>query len=1020
MFRTRSNYIDHERSYTDIRNDLHYAYRKKGASAGIRFEAGRGLFLLNAKGKFRSWFDREADRKRRRDVFENAGKTLKNAINREYKGWKVNGQGLGDYVFTNLSTEFGARLDLAAIERIDELIQQGMAVSARQQKALDPHLSHLVAHHKHIFAALQSARQEEASRTFYQRWKARLSGDDNIQQLADHAAQWRITVAGSHLLLSALAADLEDNGVEPRQCYKAAAHILRDLHILRKGLTQEGHCKLIEYLANQGIDHVNVRKLKGHVFLKQNLAVSARQLRELNAQIFYQSPEVNTHLCKWEEIRAFVKLSEQTIQDIIDHHNTNLLTEFSVRQRFYASLKYIYENLRPYRMTMNGDLKKYDEDIIRIAPLLDRHLAAIHDIALALCEPNAPAEQAEIKPLISAKKYLDYKINPIDAAPLYETLSVPDKIYRSPKRHAQAAEQEGHAFQDLSAGQDEQDYNEACARLTTAISAYLSNPNADEDEIRRFGRRLAVVGRMNDGMIIKYDDLDVLGDKRFRNNQETLKRQRYVIQSLKADFVLSQGAAAQAAFSQNAKTLPKSTSRQPAVSRARYRSSLPALRGNPSQFYPSSADDDHYPPLKEERFEGGYPPAFDMDNGGAANWQNEARNDYSQLFDGVPNRLTWAGAHHGDKSDNSDDSDTLNAKNHGNFVEVNSYDPEESESSLNRGASPAEVLHIKHKTFEPSHDFYRIRTSFQFPEDPNDDDPETSAFSGADVYAAIRKGAAPRSLRFNINPAGAEASDKRNAIRVYDENSQNIAAISNSSIDDDLRQGFKNPLTLVRVKSYGVNSADTSAALLKKVSSASSYDNGGGLFRPHELELRGNTTVLSNSVESNSAYISPPSRFRRQRSNSAGHDPIILDDQFHILEHEDSEASSNSVSDIESGRSSSSDQPEPENVGPRKLFTASARTSPGTRPVNPVGPGRLTPPNSSASRVHRKKHARQKSSANRLTLERILDRSTFTPPPNTHKKRGKRVRKAAIDSVQEAPVNQRSDIKDPDKDEPVK
>ncbi|MEM8985360.1 MAG: hypothetical protein AAGC95_01430 [Pseudomonadota bacterium] len=568
MFRTRSNYINVDNSYTDIRNKLHRAYQEKGANARVRFVEGRGLYIKNEKADWRKSRDSDKQKNERQEKFTNARDTLIAAIDREYNGWSVDGQSMGRYVLDNLSTPFNfdeideqvleeldeqaleelkkqafKGLDEQALKDIDALIAEGM------QKVITA-LTHIAENgapersnssreargriqeareRNAIFQELKSAREEEASRNRVQRWWAKYFGDNHLQvkvdRALDRARNWRAIVHGNRLLAEAIAEDLQ--GADFVGDLQATSReILKELKLLRTGLTPDSHKAVRDYLGARGYASDAVQQLGSYVDLTQNAKTNINRLRRLNSGI--------DHICRMTDFSSAngpildaLNACDYALFEAERDLNTGILTREGHCTALYNEFRQSFQFLCEARRALAGvtrtpqNAQAYD----RLTGLIDEHLVVTHDFACAVLKVGKDDLDGHSE---NFRLPIKEGVNLIaDFAPssLVAALPQPKKIFQSTAR-----KMNGEAMPETS-------YNDACGRVSEALNKYKTalSGRRVEAQLKYLGklrRRVAQASRLNDQFVIVYGRQAALGGSAHPAVNNHLQDQRADLQML--------------------------------------------------------------------------------------------------------------------------------------------------------------------------------------------------------------------------------------------------------------------------------------------------------------------------------------------------------------------------------------------------------------------------------------------------------------------------------------------------------
>ena len=560
MFRTRSDYIKaKDSSYTDIRNQLHRAYQKKGANARIRFVEGRGLYIKNEKADWRKSFDSDDEKKARQAKFDGAKESLIAAIDREYDCWKVNDQStgqvqklsMGQYVVNNLTMPSdGDGLDENALKQIDALIEEGMKSAAAdlEQEAQDNSPRRISAakeargriqemrDRKAIFEDLKSARNDEASRSGLQRWWAKHFGDNQVQtdlnRAFDRARNWRAIVHGNQLLCDAIEEDLAASGYRgDRQA--EARKIINDEGLLYSGLTPKSHNAVMRSLASHGCSTENVSALGAYVDLTQNAKTNVNRLHRLNSSIDHILKRMNFGDAN-NTIREALNTSEAALSEAVKDLNSRRLSDEYHRNHLYQPLQDSFRLLCDARCALIGvETKQNAQALDRLTGFIDEHLVVTHDLARSILDVGqAEFDEHDEDFRLPIKEGVNL-VAGFSADALVEGLPQPKTIFQSTAR-----KMNGDAMPEAT-------YNEACRKVSNALNRYkraLSGSHID-DQLKYLGklrRRVAEASRLNDQLVIGFGRQSVLGGSAHTAVTNHLQDQRADLLMLKLNCVQEQ------------------------------------------------------------------------------------------------------------------------------------------------------------------------------------------------------------------------------------------------------------------------------------------------------------------------------------------------------------------------------------------------------------------------------------------------------------------------------------------------
>ena len=551
MFRSRSNYISEKSSYTDIRNQLHRAYQKKGANARIRFVEGHGLYIKNEKADWRKSFDSDDDKKERQAKFDGAKENLKAAIDREYDGWKVDGLSMGQHVVNNLTTPpDGDGLDEKALKDIDALIAEGMKSAAAnlEQVAQDDSPRRRIAakeargriqearDRNAIFENLESVRTEEASRNRLQRWWARHFGDNQAQadldRAFDRARNWRAIVHGNQLLSEAIEEDLSASGYRGDRQAKAR-EILNKQGLLRSGLTPKSHNAVVQSLGAQSYSTSNVQALGAYVDLTQNARTNIGRLRRLNGSIDQILKTMNFGDAN-RIIREALDTSDDALSEAVGDLNSGRLSDEHHRANLYGELQRSFQLLCEARRSLVGvETKQNARALDRLTGFIDEHLVVTHDLARAVLEVSQDGFDEHDENFRLPIKDGVNLVADFPAGSLIDGLPQPKTLFQSTAR-----KMKGDAMPETA-------YNEACRRVSNALNTYkrsLSGPRIDEQlkYLGKLRRRAAEASRLNDQFVIAFGRQTALGGSAHAAVNTHLQDQRADLHMLKLNCVQEQ------------------------------------------------------------------------------------------------------------------------------------------------------------------------------------------------------------------------------------------------------------------------------------------------------------------------------------------------------------------------------------------------------------------------------------------------------------------------------------------------
>ena len=528
MFPTRSSYINEDKSYTEIRDELHRAYREKGAGAGVRFDHGRGLYIKNAKPGWRKFFDTAADEQARLDKFQGAAEKLKAAINREYKTWKVNGEEMGEYVFRNLAGYFdGKRLNSDDLDKIDRLIAEGMEASATVQAGAPRHRVQEAADRNAIFEELKNARAVQASQSWMQRFWARCVGDDSVQHAVNRAAErahnWRAIVHGNRKLCKALADDIEASGYGG-DAQQAARQILQDEGLTRTGLTLKSYQRLMHVMKKKRGRLENLQRLEPYVNLTQNAATNIERLRQLNASIEYLLHTTDFGYLNQSILRE-IQQSSEVVSEAAENLSLGRLSRTRHRNDLYEKLQRRFDLLGRERQSLTVAQAPAGE-VRRLAALLDEHLAVTHDLALALRQPENDGLLRHAKAFCLPAHAEASGVAAVDGGALGAPLPQPKELFKSGDPSAAVVS-------------PETEYNGACSDVVHALDRYNSSPSKSRLETLR--QKATKASQLNDHLVVAFGRYGVLGGNAHTRIGDQLNAHRRTLQALQLAVVQESG-----------------------------------------------------------------------------------------------------------------------------------------------------------------------------------------------------------------------------------------------------------------------------------------------------------------------------------------------------------------------------------------------------------------------------------------------------------------------------------------------
>ena len=581
MFRTRSDYIKaKDSSYTDIRNQLHRAYQKKGANARVRFVEGHGLYIKNEKADWRKSFDSDDDKKARQAKFDGALEKLAEAIDREYDGWKVGELSMGQHVMRHLAKpsdgdgleknpleqsdslptdENGLNehsltqnyilppnndgLDENALKKIDALIAEGMRSAAAnlEQDAQDQSPRRVNASkyargrlqearaRNDIFEELKSAQDQQASLNWAQRWWARHFGDNHVQLAVDSAFErarnWRALVHGNRLLSDAIEEDIKASGY-PGDPKETAGDILKELGLLHTGLTPKGHDEVLNCLKDMGCVSRNVQELRAYADLTQNAKINIERLRRLNSGIDQLNRTVNFGAAN-NDILIALNASDDALKEAASDLSAGRLSQERHIENLYEELSKSFHRLCEARQSLgSARTPKNAQALDRITALIDEHLAVTHDLASAVLKVNKNNSENHDENFRLPIESDANVILGVDASPLIAGLPGPKTLFQSTARKTN-----GETMPETA-------YNTACQRALNAFNSYkrmLSGPRTDQKlkYLGKLRRRVDEASRLNDQCVITSARQSVLGGNAHATVNNHLHAQRGALHVLK-------------------------------------------------------------------------------------------------------------------------------------------------------------------------------------------------------------------------------------------------------------------------------------------------------------------------------------------------------------------------------------------------------------------------------------------------------------------------------------------------------
>ena len=558
MFRTRSEYINEKSSYTDIRNGLHRAFREKGASAGVRFKDGQGLYVLERKSWLRRQFDTQDDVARRQLRFSDAKDKIIEAIDREYQGWEVDGQRLSSHVMGNLRRRFkGNRLDEHALKIIDHLIEKGMErakevplqeptseADERRQWEKRQWIVDAKFDRQRIFSHLEEARRKEAERNWLQRQWAKWSGDHVVDRLADRAANWRNITNGNRLLRAAIVQDLWASG-HPGNLREEARSIIKQLGLRQTGLTPKSRTEVINCLRDRKCRTDHLENLGDYVRLKQNLAVNSDQLRQINAGIEkVQRERLGDSIdskANTDPVLHAVRQNEELLRVMLDSHDYGELEDPHRRDFFYEQLRVSNELLNDLRSKIDTTDPYVSDLDCTLAALLEEYMAASYDLALALCDSNERGEHGGLIPFHLPSSLGRDPLADINRDPLADQLPSPKVLFRSEDRGGRVVVTREKIRSEGRNGKPvetmEQTYNKKCTEVVETMIAYDRTRIARDHQ--RLCRALNTAGQLNDDLTRQYTHQSALGGKAHAQMLDRLGAQRRTLQRIQLALIQS-------------------------------------------------------------------------------------------------------------------------------------------------------------------------------------------------------------------------------------------------------------------------------------------------------------------------------------------------------------------------------------------------------------------------------------------------------------------------------------------------
>ena len=359
--------IDADRSYTQIRDDVHREFQlvRPGTDNALRFQDGKGLYLHREGqdgGLIRFW-----NYAARQEKFEQASEAVKESLTRQFGTVEFAGQtvNVGDFIFNRISNP--RELHAKQFKEIDGLLADVMEMNA--EKADHPVVAQMSGHAAQIFR--QAATDYPLGRQMMTNWAKVVTG----------AQVMRNAVLGE--VYAGLARRLGGQELQPA-AEKLTGEIVDELGgAIDKGLTIENIIELTSILGRRGLGNANLRPLISTARLDVKAKAVGADLDALQRTILNADMKPDTA----REIMRLASECSVAFQSLEQHlrgaglGGQQELDE--IRQRFGRSYA--------KAMELAGRLERGSVGDRYLAEGLREHAALTYDLALSLnWEPGVP------------------------------------------------------------------------------------------------------------------------------------------------------------------------------------------------------------------------------------------------------------------------------------------------------------------------------------------------------------------------------------------------------------------------------------------------------------------------------------------------------------------------------------------------------------------------------------------------------------------------------------------------------
>ncbi|MEM9617989.1 MAG: hypothetical protein AAF936_08525 [Pseudomonadota bacterium] len=440
------NGISSNQTYTEVNADLRDQFSKEGSKAGVRFTDAKGIYVKNSRNDLSR--GGAAQLNRRLGKFSAAVDKLKEAINREYEDWNVNGAKMGDYVFAHLLKDRAdARLNENDLNKIDKLIDDGIIDAST--KSCDLERMTMVADRRDLFRAFREDPKDAAA--------------------IERAKGWRKLVDGNHKLREAITADLREAGFDgvPED---EARNIVSGLTLSCSGITPETLEAAQTRLAAYGAGCENLQKLGDLAELESNLSVNADLLDQLNAAV-----ERGLKANSFHDDRGM-------IQNAVDGSRTLLraakridiegkLGDADIREALVDNAKTNLQQIADAgRHLQTGDGASAHANA-QMALLLEKHAGVTYDLLRAMLTPEQRDDSSVVDRLwpSGAGGKAALKSAVIDRS-LQTGSTTPRILFSNMRKGGGAAERLGSLIRG---------YDEKLHTLGDKLKEFVRNPSAD-------------------------------------------------------------------------------------------------------------------------------------------------------------------------------------------------------------------------------------------------------------------------------------------------------------------------------------------------------------------------------------------------------------------------------------------------------------------------------------------------------------------------------------------------------------